>query len=155
MIDEVLIGIGPGKSGGIAFFDMPTQQLTAVVKMPATPKDLLLLLQERTQGMHVAAYLEKVGGMPNQGGSSLFQLRRELRTSNNGLAGVQNTYKLSTPQRWQRALGLQGKKSESQKDHKNRIKARAQQLFPEENVTLWNADALLIGYYGLKDFHLV
>jgi len=49
------------------------------------------------------------------------------------------------PQKWIKALGIPGKgKNETKTQWKNRLKARAQQLYPRERVTLPTADALLI-----------
>jgi len=49
------------------------------------------------------------------------------------------------PQVWQGALGLGHKdKSQPPSAWKNKLKSKAQLLFPEEHVTLKTADALLI-----------
>ena len=52
------------------------------------------------------------------------------------------------PLRWQRGLHIPPrKKSESRTAWKNRLKSKAQQLFPKEYVTLATADALLLAEY--------
>jgi hypothetical protein len=47
------------------------------------------------------------------------------------------------PQAWQAAHSL-GKKKDHGKNWKAHLRARAQELFPTQSVTLWSADALLI-----------
>lgn len=51
------------------------------------------------------------------------------------------------PKQWQKFVGVIGTKGETKTQFKNRLKAKAQQLFPEQRVTLATADALLIAYY--------
>jgi hypothetical protein len=55
-----------------------------------------------------------------------------------------------TPQKWQKAFGLVKEKGEEPRAWKNRIKAKAQQLFPSQKVTLAVADALLIAEYNRR-----
>lgn len=54
---------------------------------------------------------------------------------------------LHRPQKWQKALSL-GQKKDHGKNWKNHLKNRAQQLFPQCEVTLKTADALLILEYA-------
>ena len=56
------------------------------------------------------------------------------------------------PQKWQKYFSnTLGKSSDYEKrEWKNRLKALAQRLFPQEKVTLDTADAILISYYGSK-----
>ena len=55
-----------------------------------------------------------------------------------------------TPVKWQGALSLRKPKSYSTPQHKNRLRAAAQQLYPHlaDRITLATADALLIAEYG-------
>lgn len=53
-----------------------------------------------------------------------------------------------TPQAWQKAMGIV--KTKEKRDHKNNLKAKAQNLYPEQRVTLETADALLILKYGCQ-----
>ncbi len=56
-----------------------------------------------------------------------------------------------TPAKWQREFSLlRTDKAETNTAKKNRHKAKAQQLFPDTNVTHAIADALLIAEYGLR-----
>ena len=55
-----------------------------------------------------------------------------------------------TPAKWQKHFNLQGKKGESKTSHKNRIKAWAQQRFPQQKITLAISDAIAIAVYGYE-----
>lgn len=55
-----------------------------------------------------------------------------------------------TPQTWMKTYMLKKDKGESNTSWKNRLKTRAQQLFPHEKVTLATADAFLIAEYCRK-----
>lgn len=61
-------------------------------------------------------------------------------------------FETPTPQAWQKALSL-GKKDgygyEAKKNWKNKLKAKAQEYYPDTKVTLWSADALLILKYAM------
>jgi len=51
---------------------------------------------------------------------------------------------LVRPQDWQKTMGVGTKGDSTTSEWKNKLKARAAELFPTVDVTLWNADALLI-----------
>jgi hypothetical protein len=48
------------------------------------------------------------------------------------------------PKKWQQALGLGSAKDLTKTQWKNKLKNKAQQLYPQIKVTLATADALLI-----------
>jgi hypothetical protein len=54
------------------------------------------------------------------------------------------------PQTWQKELGLGNSKGLSKTEWKNKLKGRAQELFPGIPITLKTSDALLIWEYGRK-----
>ena len=63
--EKIYIGIDPGTNGGIAVLDYGGKVLS-VVKMPATPQDILDFLGEYS-GQDIKAALEDVGhGIPGQ-----------------------------------------------------------------------------------------
>lgn len=161
------IGIDPGASGGLAFV---TGGLVKSTAMPGTEKDLWDWI--RTGGVvdkngdplplpasSCEAVIEKVGGFMASGGTS--QLKKNVASghtmftfgaSYGGLrmaliaAGI--PFEEVTPQTWQKGLGIPPrKKTESKTAWKNRLKARAQQAFPKEKITLATADALLVALY--------
>lgn len=54
-----------------------------------------------------------------------------------------------TPQKWQKELQLGNKRNKTKTEWKNKLKQRAEQLFPYVGkITLDTSDALLILHYG-------
>lgn len=152
-----IIGIDPGKHGGIAVL-AADGSVTALATMPDTPQDLLLFLGDvKAQEGGCVCYLEKVGGMPGNGGSAMFNFGKGYGHLEMALLALEIPTTCVTPQSWQKYLGVSGssitKSSAAEKKaHKNKLKAKAQSLFPMlgRKVTLSTADCLLIAEYGRK-----
>lgn len=160
---HVYLGIDPGAGGGIAVL-MHTyvrggpafESSVSAVSMPPTLGDIWQQLG--SCGNHTKslwstfAVIEKVGGFlrteaPNPG-SAMFKFGVSYGSLLMALTAAGVPYEEVTPQRWQKALGVPSrKKGETKGGLKNRLKARAQQLFPSEKVTLATADALLLAEY--------
>lgn len=152
---KIIIGIDPGNNGGISF-GYEDGTLIDTTKMPQTPRDILDYLEHIKQiagydcNDNVVCYLEKVQGMPGQGGMAMFNFGKGFGYLEMGLIGMNIQTVEVTPQKWQKFFQLGASKSCSSKtEWKNKLKAKAQQLFPKIKVTLWNADALLLYYYGV------
>lgn len=146
---KVYIGIDPGKNGGIAVMDAAGEVLE-VVKMPATPRDLLDFLSGYS--MDSFCTLERVGGMPGNGGSAMFNFGKGYGHLQMALLALGIGTEDVTPNKWEKMyqLGSSGKCTKT--EWKNRLKAKAQQLFPQlgKKVTLATCDALLICEYGRR-----
>ena len=144
-----IIGIDPGALGGIAVLDGTSGELVECVKMPSTPMDILNYLKN-WNGCSLC-YLEDVGnGMPGQSSKATATFARHNGHLEMALLSLGiSTVKVS-PAKWQKALGLSGKKGESKTSHKNRIKAWAQQRFPQQKITLAISDAIAIAVYGYE-----
>lgn len=148
-----IIGIDPGGNGGIAVWDCEKNVVDAIYtakKDYPTAKDMLDVLAKYNGGDCMCA-MEKVQGLPKMGGGAMFTFGKnfgylEMSLLANGIP----TYEV-TPQKWQKYYQL-GTKSQcsSKVEWKNKLKYKAQQLFPNIKVTLDVADALLIMYYQLK-----
>ena len=143
------IGIDPGKSGGIAW-SSPNGDRSA--PLPATLGDfreqVFNILGE--QGFFHAisesvCYLESppkfVKAIP---GSAVFVMAQSFGRIEGVLAAFKVPTVTITPQAWQKAHGLGTRGEMTTTQWKNKLKARAQSLYPEERVTLATADALLI-----------
>ena len=148
-MSKTILGIDPGANGGLVWLDGGGEVIECI-KMPVTPQDILTAVGSwSTEGL--TCYIERVGyGMPGQSSKATATFARhcghlEMALLAKGISTVE-----VTPAKWQKALGLSGKKGESKASHKNRIKAWAQQRYPRQNVTLWAADALAIATYGLE-----
>ena len=143
-----IIAIDPGENGGIAIYSTELSSVTDVIKMPSTPQDVLLYLTVNKE--NTICYLEKVGGMPGQGGSAMFNFGKGYGHLEMALLALQIPTVTITPQSWQKALqlGTRGKDM-SKTEWKNKLKAKAQQLFPYiKKITLATSDALLICEYA-------
>lgn len=145
---KTYLGIDCGQNGGLAWLDADGSLLECV-KMPATPQDVLDALRNYDCD-NVVCFMEKVGGMTGQSASASFNFGKGYGELTMALLALGISTTLVTPQKWQKHFNLGGKKNESKKDHKNRIKAWAQQRFPQQKVTLWAADALAIACYAYE-----
>jgi hypothetical protein len=146
------IGIDPGASGGIAW-SSPLGDKSA--PLPATLGDfremLFNILVEQSffdptnDISQTICYLESppkfVKAIP---GSAVFVMAQSFGRIEGVLAAFKVPTVTITPQHWQKAHGLGTRGDMTTTQWKNKLKARAQSLYPEEKVTLATADALLI-----------
>ena len=146
----IKVGIDPGAKGGLAWGDH-----AVAAKMPDSALDLADLLRDiMSEGVPVRVFLEEVGGYvggPGAPGSAMFNFGKNYGI----IIGVCATLALPVesvrPQRWQKALGLGTSAGLTKSQWKNKLKVRAQSLFPHVKVTLDTADALLILHAANKD----
>ena len=150
----IYIGIDPGASGGMAALSM-TGPPWSVEKMPPTERDVWEWFISQI-GKHASSYdkgcvavIEKVGGYVGeaQPGSAAFKFGASYGGLRMALIASGISFDEVTPQTWQREFALKRAKDETKTQWKNRLKAKAQQLFPQETVMLATADALLIAEY--------
>lgn len=146
----IIIGIDPGASGGIA---VQLDGIADTHKMPQTERDVFdLLMSYRTD--NTFAYLEKVGGFVRGNkapGSAMFNFGKTYGALLMALTAATISFEEVMPNKWQKMLGIPKRKKEmSRTEWKNTLKRRAQQLFPQANVTLSTCDALLICEYGRR-----
>lgn len=165
-MDNAYIGIDPGKSGGIAVLSGRKVELYC---MPHTEADVWHLFKNiahrytlygsnrQAFTIRVTAVIEQVHGyMPGSGtnmGAPMFTFGMSYGGLRMALIGCGIPFTEAGPVKWQRAMGVPPrKKTESKQQYKNRLKARAQQLFPREGVkvTLDTCDALLIAEYNRR-----
>ena len=153
---KIYIGIDPGvnngsRSGGIAVLDRDGKVLE-VRKMPATPQDIFDFLGEYS-GQDVTAALEDVGhGIPGQSSKATATFARHNGHLEMALLALGMPTEKVTPQKWQKAYQLGSSKSCTKIQWKNKLKAKAQQLFPSlgKKITLSTSDALLIAEYARR-----
>lgn len=146
---RLYVGVDPGVSGGLALLSDGGE--VHAVAMPATERDLWDWFYELPDAEMVAV-LEQVGGFikgaPAFVGNSMFKFGTSYGLLRMALTAADVPFETATPQKWQKALGIPTRrKTESPTQWKNRLKARAQQLFPKVKVTLATSDALLIAEY--------
>ena len=140
---KVFVGIDPGIGGGLVAISSVG---IVVTPMPVTERDIwdwfAAIPPERSM-----AVLEKVHSMPGQGVASMFKFGQSYGFLRACLIGRGIPFEEIMPRIWVRAIGVPPKKkSESRSQWKNRLKGKAQQLFPDiaSEITLITADALLI-----------
>lgn len=141
----LIVAIDPGVNGGIALLDR--DGVVQVQKMPGTDIDVVSFLVEVSNtAKEVDCYLEEppLYAGKNIPGSAIGKLMW-----NTGVlygAAVCLGWKMHRirPAIWQKAHTCGTKGERSSTEWKNVLKARAAELFPTVDVTLWNADALLI-----------
>ena len=150
----VILAIDPGASGALAFFspdtgtldivDMPTVQVKRGQKLKTeiSPQMLAAIVSARKPAI---AVLEKVGAMPGQGSSSMFQFGRGVGICEGVLAALQIPTDYVTPQAWQKAVNA--------RDGKDGNRQRAAELFPAyahlfaRKKDDGRADAALMAYW--------
>jgi len=154
MVGDLFIGIDPGQSGGISWVERTIQDGRQVnfiyaEKMPATEHDVDVLFKKlRAKGMAIKCIIENVHSFPGQGVASSFKFGRNYGFLRGLLVANRIAFDQVSPQKWQKQLGLQKKSKEETKTfHKNNIKAKAQQLYPQLKVTLATADAIMLATY--------
>lgn len=160
-----VLGIDPGMSGGMAL--LGDEGLIEVWKMPATESDVGQLIQEIAFSASPAITLiEKVHSMPEQGNVSAFTFGRGVGLIIGCLISNHMRHEEIDPQKWQKILDIppRAKKpkkpkegvvyppEESHTEFKNRLKSKAQTLFPGVKVILANADALLIAEAARRQY---
>lgn len=160
MSDTLYLGIDPGKSGGIVALCQDDVWLT---KMPPTLIEIWNWINEsvaygRKRG-RVVAGIERVGGFMRQGegagsknfasGHSMWEFGFNVGILHMALVGNGVTdFRVIAPVSWQRGLQIpKREKGESKTGWKARLKALAQLTFPEVEITLGTADAILIAEY--------
>lgn len=153
----IILGIDPGLSGALAFYDT-VEQSVEVIDMPVM--ELVRNGKKKREvsaqslANHIAgrkisgAFLERVNAMTGQGVTSVFSFGRSLGIVEGILAAYDIPTTLVTPQAWQKAV--------NQRAGKDGSRERAMQLFPAQ-VDLFQrkkddgrSDASLIAYYGAK-----
>ena len=145
----IYIGIDPGATGAlVALFKR--SEAFATTPMPATMPEILDWFR-RVATLDAHAVIERVGGYVrgvDAPGAAMFNFGKGYGALLMALCAAGVPHEEVTPNVWMRGLGISPrKKGEARKDWKSRLKAKAQQLFPREKVTLVTADALLIAEY--------
>jgi len=150
-----IIGIDPGISGAISVFrdgklesvvDMPTVEIASgkTIKRHISAATLRNILElDMYQFSHVV--IEKVGAMPGQGVTSMFNFGRSAGIIEGVVAALRMPHTYVTPQTWTKAVGRAAGKDAS--------RMRAMELFPSKADLFkrakddGRADAALIAYW--------
>ncbi len=160
----MIIAIDPGLSGGIAW-QINNKVLAA--KMGATPRDIFEQLQLLSQADEdVICYIERTGGyMTGNSAVAAVKFSRHCGQLEGFLISLSIPYIEVTAQKWQSFFigkpnypkipkSIQGKArkqilAKRKTERKNKIKAKAQALYPHLKITLATSDVLGILTYGI------
>tara|TARA_R100000008_G_scaffold73237_1_gene51642 strand:+ start:55 stop:561 length:507 start_codon:yes stop_codon:yes gene_type:complete len=157
-MSKTIIGIDPGKSGGIAVC------LNGIIldfkKYPKTLGEIVDTVKEIdnnwSEWAKPLAYIEQVHAFPTDARSAAFKFGTNYGLWQGVLLGLQIEYKTVAPQVWMKPLGL----PKDKKERKNKIKALAQNIIDKQKVptkvaryngrkvTLNTSDAIMIAMYG-------
>lgn len=156
--EGMIIGIDPGQTGAVAAI-YPTGGHVVLVDAPVEmvkkgkgskteylPAEMARIISEFSPSH---CYIEKVGAMPGQGVTSMFNFGKGYGLWIGILAALGIPYTLVTPQAWKKEI-MQGV------GDKDAARGRAQQLFPSmasqlsRKKDIGRADALLIAEYGRR-----
>lgn len=153
-----VIGIDPGRMGGIAIF-VPGK-LVKVVKMPKDVGELNELLTYYAENYNPIVFLEKLNVRPDDASvegagvnmGKLYRIQKLIANFEHLKAVIEVCgvpYVLVHPLSWQTKLKLRKLGSREDKaQRKKRYQRAAASFYPEVRATLWNADALLIMHFG-------
>jgi crossover junction endodeoxyribonuclease RuvC len=126
-----IVAIDPGARGALAFFDIEAGTLDVLdtpsvqvkrgqkLKLEISPQMTAAVIAARKPSM---AVIEKVGAMPGQGVSSMFQFGRSVGIIEGILAGLNIPVTYVSPATWQKDVNARAGKDGN--------RARAAELFP-------------------------
>jgi crossover junction endodeoxyribonuclease RuvC len=152
---KTIVAIDPGKSGGLAVLQ---GSWVTSYPMPETEGDVLEALRElkraaEAEGDDLVCVLEAVSGFAGraQPGSAMFRFGEHFGFIKGVIQALGIRLVLVRPQVWQKGFGLgTASACASKTEWKNKLKAEAQRRFPQLNVTLKTADALLLLDHALR-----
>lgn len=136
-----VIGIDPGKTGGISYVVDQDASFWALSKL--TDRDTWELIK-RLERVASFCVLERVWGRPMGGSSGMFNFGMSYGELKAWVIASGIRFETVIPATWQKRLGC------LTKGDKNVTKTKAQELFPGVKVTHAVADSLLIAEYGRR-----
>lgn len=162
MKDTIMLAIDPGLSGGMAW---EKDDKVYIESMPKTPKDIFELLENISGSFHtIKCYIEKAGTyVSGNSGPAAAKFARHCGMLEGFLIALGISYQEILPSVWQQNFigkpnypkipkEIQGNArkrvlAQRKKERKNKIKIRAQALYPDLKITLATSDALGILSY--------
>lgn len=153
---DCIIAIDAGANGGISVF---SNGEVVSVKMPRDIAQVADYINYWKGIRKPVVFLEKLNVRPDDASvgedgkvnmGKLYRIQKMIANFEGLKAAIQFCgvpYVLVHPMKWQSGLKLRIK-GEEKAERKNRYKKVAKTLYPAQNVTLWNADALLIMHFA-------
>ena len=142
-----IIGIDPGKGGGIARVIRVDRNIWTAYNCPSTIDEMVELIKVfKKFAVNPICYLESVHAFPTDGRSSAFKFGENFGVWKGILSSFNIETVLVTPQAWQKSLELPKDKQERKKELKS-IATKGSGL----KATLKTADAICIAMYGMNN----
>ena len=144
-----IIGIDPGKTGGVAVIDLRTNE--AIVYDMPTITEFAELMRE-LQSNVLRCFIEKQQVYPGQGIVSSGNLMRHYGELLGVLTALKIPFEEVPPKRWQSVIHGSKHWKKTKKERKRASIDKARQLFPylEIGKKDGRAEALLIAEYGRR-----
>lgn len=149
---SIIVGIDPGKSGGLAKIDTDNVGYLRTCKCPDNTIDMAGLITSAQNSAYIdnsklIVYIENVHAFPTDARSSAFKFG-----TNFGMwLGILGAYKIEPirvqPQVWMRDIQPLPK---VKKERKLEIKRLAIEMFPDNKITLSTADAVMLAVWGAR-----
>lgn len=150
--NKLYVGIDPGVKGGVVA--KTRSKIILLEEMPTSETDIWQLFEGLAyEYENIMAVIEKVNShkMGRKSAQTFFCNYQALRQS---MIGNYIPFQEATPQSWMKSLGIPTNSKLSDKDKKEKLRSKSQQLFPKLNTwkcTLTHqrkvCDALLITHY--------
>ena len=157
-----IIGIDPGNNGAIALlnggnleglWDMPVIQEKKRTVLQAASLisvfDEMRRLRLSESPVPPVVYLEKVGAMPGQGVTSMFNFGRSVGLLEGVCAAYGYRIVYAPPTRWKAQMGLSGRNKDASRSKAIECFPRMAELFKLKKYE-GRAEAALIGLWGLR-----
>jgi hypothetical protein len=149
---KIILGIDPGANGGMALLQGND---ACTWKLPETEDDFCNLIEEiqASFGQIDLCVVEKQIAMPLQNVAATGKQMQGYGFIRGLLAGLKIRREFVRAQDWQKLLGIPPRRKEPEETHtewKNRLKQKAQELFPGLTIILAVSDALLIAEAGRR-----
>ena len=143
------VGIDPGNGGGIAVLTEEGDTLDIITrKFPSDVRDVAIFLKAATSNTNYRVAIEKVHSMPKQGVKSTFTFGMNYGIWIGSLRTLDIDFIKVQAKQWQEHYEIPS--NIKYYDRKKELKKIAIDLFPNQRVTMYTADALLIANYCRK-----
>lgn len=150
-----VMGVDPGKAGGVAVIQVIGRQIISLVPMFDSVQDFNIFCDFHRKAI-THCWLEKAQAMPKQGVSSMFTYGQGFGEIIGVLTAQRIPFTLVGPRKWQQVIH---EGTDSHLDPKNRTLQAAQRLYPGQSLLaserskkphLGLMDALMIAEYGIR-----
>ena len=148
--NKFYLGVDLGINGSCVVLN-PNGSVYEVFNTPESRADFIIRYQKYKK-LKCFCITEKVASMPQNGVKASHTFGVIVERTLYTLELCKIPFQEVTPQTWMKYYELKKDKAESKIAWKNRLKAEAQRLFPNEKITLATADAFLIAEYARRNY---